>query len=170
VKAELYWVQAVGAGRLAIMPHPRGGDWLEDEIRSLREDGVETLVSLLPTEEMIELALAEEPTLCAANGIDYISFPIVDRSVPHSRASLLSLLDQLCDLLHGGRGVAVHCRAGIGRSGLFVAAVLVREGIRPAEAIARVSAARGLETPDTAEQSEWVAASAPRRAGAWEQD
>jgi len=50
VKAELYWVQAVGAGRRAIMPHPRGGGWLEDEIRSLREDGLEALASLLPAE------------------------------------------------------------------------------------------------------------------------
>lgn len=166
MKAELYWVQAVGAGRLAIMPHPRGGDWLEDEIRSLREDGVEALVSLLPDEEMSELALAREPALCAANGIAYLSFPIADHGVPHSRAALQSVVDQVCDLLSGGYGVAVHCRAGIGRAGLFAGAVLVREGMAPADALARLSAARGFETPETPEQCEWVAMCVPRQAGA----
>ena len=33
---ELYWIPGPWLGRLAIMPRPRGGDWLEDEIRSWR--------------------------------------------------------------------------------------------------------------------------------------
>ena len=46
-----------------MLPRPRGGDWLADEIRSLRACGVDVLVSLLTGEEVGELDLAEvQPT------------------------------------------------------------------------------------------------------------
>jgi len=47
MKAEIYWISGVERGRLAILPRPRCGDWLEDEIGSLRLAGIGCLVSLL---------------------------------------------------------------------------------------------------------------------------
>jgi hypothetical protein len=32
MKAAIYWIAPVPSGRLAIIPRPRGGDWLEDEV------------------------------------------------------------------------------------------------------------------------------------------
>jgi hypothetical protein len=66
------------------MPRPCGGDWLEDEIQSWRQAGVDVVVSLLTREEQTELNLADEEALCRANGIEFGSFPIVDRGVPSS--------------------------------------------------------------------------------------
>jgi hypothetical protein len=34
-----FWIEA-GSLRLAIVPRPRGDDWLEDELRSMRKAGI----------------------------------------------------------------------------------------------------------------------------------
>ena len=44
---SLYWIPEIAPWRVAILPRPRGGDWLEDEIRELKRAGVGVLVSLL---------------------------------------------------------------------------------------------------------------------------
>lgn len=53
--AQIYRLQAPKAGRLAIMPRPRAGGWLEDEIASWKESGVDVVVSLIERAEIIEL-------------------------------------------------------------------------------------------------------------------
>src|SRR5438046_543366 len=70
MRAEIFWLDRTpaAAGRLAVLPRPRGGDWLEDEVRSLRAAGVDTLVCLLTKEEVTELDLADEAACCAAAG------------------------------------------------------------------------------------------------------
>ena len=84
MRAEIYWVQGPWTGRLAIMPRPRGGDWLEDEVRDWRSAGIDVVVCTLTSDEVAELNLAQEAALCEANGIEYLAFPIVDRGVPRS--------------------------------------------------------------------------------------
>ena len=55
-----------------------------------------------------------------------------------------------------GHNLVFHCRAGIGRSGMIAASILLQEGLSAREAFARISAARGLTIPDTPGQLEWV--------------
>ena len=50
-----------------MMSRPRGGDWLEDEIKSLGTQKVDVIVSLLTQEEVLELELTAEGELCAQN-------------------------------------------------------------------------------------------------------
>src|SRR5258708_6582606 len=69
MKTELYWLQGPWTGSLAIMPRPRGGDWLEDEIRSWARSSVNAVVSLLTSDEIADLDLTDEGSLCEANGI-----------------------------------------------------------------------------------------------------
>jgi hypothetical protein len=46
-------------GRLAIVPRPRGGDWLADEVARLKAAGVDILVSMLePAEAWVRIAAA----------------------------------------------------------------------------------------------------------------
>ena len=87
-----------------------------------------------------------------ASGIRFISFPIPDRGVPASGAAAATLIAVTSDALEAGKNVAVHCRQGIGRSGLIAAVVLVNSGLDPEQAIRVVSSARGVAVPETADQ------------------
>jgi protein-tyrosine phosphatase len=149
-------IERDGLGRLATMACPRGGDWLDDELRALQTEGVDVLVSALTNSELVELQLSADPELARQAGLTYISFPIPNRGAPVAAAT--DLVDQLEERLAGGEFIVVHCRAGIGRSSLIAAAVLVREGLSPGEAWERISAARGLSVPDTEVQRAWLAA------------
>jgi len=100
------------------MPRPRGGDWLEDEIQSWRRSGVDVVVSLLTREEQTELSVADEGELCRANGIAFVSFPIVDRGIPSSFEAFSDQVARLAEQLANEKNVAVHCRQGIGRAAL----------------------------------------------------
>ena len=50
----------------------------------------------------------------------------------------------------------IHCRAGIGRSSLIAACVLVRAGHDVNSAFDTIAKARGVEVPDTEAQRAWV--------------
>jgi hypothetical protein len=95
MRAELYWIADAPRGRLAIMPRPRAGDWLADELRSWQSSGVDVLVSLLTVDEIDDLGLQSEPTLCRDIGLEFISYPIADRGVPESSETLVALVNQL---------------------------------------------------------------------------
>lgn len=156
MQAEIYWIGEVPRGRLAVLPRPRGGDWLEDETCSLRESGVDVLVSLLIREEVAELELIDAAACCAAGGIKFFTFPIIDRSVPDSEEITLDLVRRLSALIASGKAVAIHCRQGVGRAGLIAACVLASLGVKPDAAFERIGRARGRPVPDTAEQRAWV--------------
>jgi hypothetical protein len=109
------------AFRLAIIPRPRGQDWLLDDIRFLQRAGVDVIVSALTASENAELGLVDESQYCQSSGVEYLSFPIEDRSVPGSFSEFEGLVRCVAEYLRGGKAVAVHCRAGIGRSSMIVA-------------------------------------------------
>jgi protein-tyrosine phosphatase len=155
VRVDLYEMPWPGPGRLSTMARPRGGDWLDDEMTAVRSQGVDVLVSLLELVEAAELGLASERRAAEAAGVTFIGLPIPDRSVP-SRSEFLALVEKVAELLAAGRHVAVHCRAGIGRSSTVAAGVLLRAGMTPDEVWPAMSKARGLAVPDTAAQKSWV--------------
>ena len=155
MRVTVHWIDGIESGRLGIMPRPRGGDWLEDEIHSLKMWGVGAVVSLLEQDEITELDIAEEKSLCEANGIAYLSFPIRDRSVPLSKQDALAFARKLVKLLQDGMSVVIHCRQGVGRSALVAACVLVLGGVSVDEVFEKIENARGCSVPDTEEQREW---------------
>jgi predicted protein tyrosine phosphatase len=155
-KPDLFWIPGPWRGRLAIAARPRGGDWLEDEANGWRHAGIDVIVSLLEADEAAQLDLVGEAKAADANGIRFISFPIPDRGVPASAPAAASLIADVAGVLAEGRNVALHCRQGIGRSGLIAAGVLAASGMSPTRAIEVVSSARGLTVPETSEQRLWV--------------
>ena len=156
MRTELYWIEGPWRGQLAIMPRPRGGDWLEDEISSWQRLGIDLIVSALTKEEIAELDLIREKELCEEAGVEFVAFPIADRGIPLSAKATLELAGRLEQELAQGRKVAIHCRQGIGRASLLAACVLAAGGIDPSSAFERIAVARGCAVPDTSEQREWV--------------
>jgi protein-tyrosine phosphatase len=158
MRSSLYWIDIKMPGRLAIMPRPRAGDWLVDEIAGWRGEGVDIVVSLLEAEEVGDLELIREAALCGAQRIDFVSFPVRDRGVPASLPETMKLVRRLAAEVAAGKAVAVHCRAGIGRSATIAACVLALSGFDADSAFAAIAAARGLVVPETEAQRQWVVA------------
>lgn len=156
MRSDIYWIDAPGLGRLAVAARPRGGDWLEGEIAAWAADGVSAVVSLLEPHETRELTLEREHELLSSIGIDFVSFPIADRGLPHSLEAASALIETIRAWLRADHSALIHCRAGIGRSALIAACVLSSQGVAPEAAFERIAAARGVRVPDTNEQKLWV--------------
>ncbi len=153
--SDIYWIRTPGDLQLAIMARPRSGDWLEDEIAHWQRSGVEIVVSLLERDEVEELELNREPILCERHGIEFRSWPIPDRGLPHDPAAFRQFAGELAG---SGKSIAIHCRAGIGRSSVLAAAIMVHAGESAEPALAAIADARGVPVPDTDEQRDWIAA------------
>lgn len=127
-----------------------------DDLQQWKRAGIETIVSLLTDPERADLALADEPELCAKLDLEFISFPIQDRSIPESRVKAVSLIQNLSAQMQAEKAVLLHCRMGIGRTGMIAVGVLVQLGSSVPDAIRRTSIARGLDVPETPEQIAWL--------------
>jgi len=153
---KLYWIDGPWPGKLAISARPRGGDWLEDEVAGWRQEGVDVVISLLTPSENEDLELGKECSLSQARGLRFVTFPVEDRGVPTSQEEASKAVAKVNEMLQQGKHVVVHCRHGIGRSGMFTAALLVMSGSTAEAALNLVSQVRGLPVPETPEQREWV--------------
>lgn len=153
-----YWIDTGLPAKLAIMPRPNGGKRLEADLRALKREGANVLVSLLPPDEAFDLGLEHERAACDGHGILFRNFPIPDRGIPTSTEAFLTFLETLHNDLLKNRSIAAHCFAGIGRSSLLLASLLRREGLSTDDAFRRITQARRALVPDTPEQLRWVEA------------
>lgn len=158
---KLYWLNGPWKGKVALAARPRGGDWLKEDVADWKRAGIEAVLSLLTPEEQKELELQDEANEVREQGLKFSSFPIPDMQVPRTEAKLAEVLDNMTANLSAGRNVLVHCRQGIGRTGLMAACLLIKSGMSPGAAVESVSAARGLAVPETPEQREWIERYAP---------
>jgi len=156
MRTKLYVIDGPWPGQLAIIPRPRGGDWLEDEIADWKKAGLDVVVSALTPEEVESMDLGRELADGKRQGLEIVSFPIPDRGTPASIAASNTVIRRLGEYLHKGKHVAIHCRQGIGRSSLIAATLLILAGVTSQDAWQRIEAARGCPVPETAEQKSWV--------------
>lgn len=152
MQAEIYWTNE----QLATMPHPRGDDWLEDEIIFLKNSGVDVLVSMLEYHEIKRLRLEQEEFFCREKEILYLNFPVVDRNIPDSFEEVFHFVQKLSGFYKEGKKIAIHCFAGIGRSSLIACCLLILQGMDVDDAFFKISQARGFPVPDTPEQVNWA--------------
>lgn len=116
-------------GRIGGTPWPGVVQSMETDLLALRRCGVTTLITLT------EQDLPQEPLL--AHGLRNLHLPIYDREPP-TVAQTQMLLARMSALLRKGEVLAVHCLAGLGRTGTILAAWLIREGLTAEEALRRV--------------------------------
>ncbi|EKM52960.1 uncharacterized protein PHACADRAFT_259132 [Phanerochaete carnosa HHB-10118-sp] len=105
----------------------------KQKLDALLAAGVRTFIDLTEPHELFPYSphLAER---CVPLNIDprevaYHNFPIRDRSLPDSVDLVRRILAVLRDNERRGRICAVHCRGGIGRTGLVVGCWLVESGV-----------------------------------------
>ena len=104
---------------------------LEDDLAGLAGLGITTLVCLTAETPPIE------SDKLACHGIGSLALPIPDMGAP-SLEDGLTFLEDLQRRLNAGEVVALHCRAGLGRTGMMLAAHLIHQGASSLEALERV--------------------------------
>ena len=143
-------------------PHAMTGPWARDlktDIAAIVDWGASTLVTLMESHELERLAVGGLGEMAQSQGIEWYHLPIRDVSVP-SRAFEMAWVGagrELRSRLLDGQSVVVHCRGGIGRTGLVAARLLVELGEGPAAALSRVRSVRPGAV-ETREQEAYVLA------------
>ena len=122
----------------------------------LRRQGIQVLISL--TETPIPRNWVNDAGLMAVN------VPVPDMEPPSDR-QLDHVLDTIRKANGAGMGVAVHCGAGLGRTGTILAAYFVAGGLSPREAVEKVRDLRpgSVETLEQERAIERFATRAARR-------
>lgn len=123
---EFHWVIK---DRLAGVQRPGLLGDADDELARLAGLGIKVLVSL--TEEAFDAAKLTE------FGIEGVHVSVPDMGVPTLPAAV-DLCRRIAAWMEAGRPTALHCRAGLGRTGTLLAAALVFHGLDAVKAIERV--------------------------------
>ena len=138
------------------MPQPNGFSWIDkprlaglarpesaDDLVWLREQGIDLLVSLI--EDRLRRDWVNEA------GLLIVHEPVVDMEAP-TQEQLDRCISAIDRALEKKMGVAVHCTAGLGRTGVVLACHLVTRGMSADNAIARSRRLRpgSIETDEQA--------------------
>ena len=116
-------------GRLAGTPWPGVVHDMDADLKALSRCGVTMLITLTE-KDFPQDALAR-------HGLCNFHLPVYDHEPP-TVAQIQMLLARMSAAMRRGEVLAVHCLAGLGRTGTVLAAWLVREGLTAEEALRRV--------------------------------
>ncbi|NJO40086.1 MAG: protein phosphatase [Cyanobacteria bacterium CRU_2_1] len=131
---------------------------LDKDLCRLNEHyAIDRLITLLEVHEFEQLQIPDLLNQVKACGMESQWFPIHDFGTPTSMAELCNLVDSILIAVQQEQTVVIHCKAGLGRTGLVTAACLVALGYSPEEAFAHVRAVRPGSV-ETLEQEAYVSA------------
>lgn len=124
-----------------------GGDWernLELDVAAINNWGADAVVTIMENQEFDLLGIPNFPQVMSSQPYKWFHLEIKDSSIPDHRFEQAwpHFQKMISHILHSGGKVLVHCRGGLGRTGLVVAKLLVEEGLSVDDAIQLVRSAR----------------------------
>lgn len=147
--AEVLFGEREGRLGLTLCPGKKdeGRGWdrdLEDDLRLIRNWGASTVISLIEPHEFDLLQVSELSDSAIRMGMCWIHLPVRDVDVPDERFEhgWLTVGQEVHQRLDAGERILIHCRGGLGRTGLVAARILVERGCAPRDAVHRVRAVR----------------------------
>ncbi len=147
--AEVYVGDGLGILGLTLCPGKKdpGNGWdrdLDADLASVARWRAGTLLTLIEDHEFRLLEVEAMGHTVRQLGMDWMHLPIRDVDVPDIRfeTGWRNAGPLLHARLEAGERVAIHCRGGIGRTGLVAALILVERGWSGEDAIRHVRAAR----------------------------
>lgn len=149
---EFFSISIKESFNLYISTKPDGGERLENEIRCLKSIGNKiVLCSLLSKNEITKYQLKDEPLFCGIENIDFLHLEIPDESIP-IYSDFKNLIETLIDKTKTLDTIVVHCKHGIGRSGMVAVAILLNYNLSLDYACKLVSKNRGYTVPQSKSQ------------------
>jgi len=125
------------------------------DIEALKEWGANGVVSFIEPHEFKLNKVQDIPALLQDAGMWWLHLPIVDMEIPDQDFEDQWAVDgeRIRHALRIGERVAFHCYAGLGRTGMIAARILVEMGVDNESAIkaVRVSNRRRIQTKRQAE-------------------
>lgn len=135
------------AGRIGMTRCPgtwSGPERLADDIAAIRAEGTTALVTLNEIDELGTAGLTHLGNAARRRRLAWYHLPIRDFDVPDEafERQWAGVSPELRRRLRDGESIVMHCWAGLGRTGMIAARLLVELGEDPVTAIELVRAAR----------------------------
>lgn len=144
-----------------------GAPWardLEADLVPLKGWGASLVVTLMEQHEFALLRVPDLDDRVATHGMAWAHLPIPDQAVPGDAfaAAWPRVRTELLSHLKPGGRVVLHCRGGLGRTGLVAAVLLIETGMAAEDAIQTVRSVRprAIETDGQARFVQRLAAAA----------
>jgi ADP-ribosyl-[dinitrogen reductase] hydrolase len=149
-------------------PYAKFGAWdrdLQADLQAIRAWGASAIVSLMEGPEFWLLGVPDFEAKVSAD-FRWLWLPIPDGGVPGEafERRWAESGPELHGRLAAGERVLIHCRAGLGRTGMVASRLLVEAGLTPLQALNAVRRARP-GTVETLPQEQYVLLLPQRRPG-----
>ena len=132
-----------------------GTAWERDlsaDLKVISEWGATALVTVMELSEKRKFGVTDLGVAATKSNLKWLHIPIADGAVPDNRFddAWWRVAPTVLQYLRNGCKIVVHCRGGLGRTGLVVCLLLVEMDESPEQALKLVRAAR----PGTVETSQ----------------